>query len=252
MADRHGAPSPSVSSSTPSWMTNQRRQRQRNRGYGRRTSTGGGSTVRNTPMNRRDSTMALFGSAAAAAPTNRYEPSASLDFDAEEDGNGDNVLDKPMHLRVSRLNRSNSLTDDLEIEAREEVERSRSHDSSFPAAAMTKTNNRRKKNGPSLPRPPKPTNSAGLRTEYRYQPKQHGMKYTTKNAETSSSSSLSSSSLLLLSTSCVTSLSDFATLELSTTAAADAVVADASATLSSIGPSDFSATAPSSIPSRGL
>ena len=133
--------------------------------------------------------MALFGSAAAgAAPTNRYEPSASLDFDAEEDGNDDNVLDKPMHLRVSRLNRSNSLTDDLEIEAREEVEH-RSHDS-FPAA-MAKTN-RRKKNGPSLPRPPKPaarTNSAGLRNEYRYQPKQHGMKYTSKNVETSSSSS---------------------------------------------------------------
>lgn len=199
MADRqngHAAPSPSVTASTPSWMTNQRRQRQRNRGYGRRTSTGGKSALRSTPMNnnsnnRTDSTMALFGS--AAAPSNRYEPSASLDFDAEDevdDNVDDNLLDRPMNLRIPRLNRSNSLTDDFQIEAREEVEDRGT--TGFTAAARAKTNNRRKKNGPSLPRPPKHatrTTSAGLSIEYRYQPKNHRNQNKTKSDETSSTSS---------------------------------------------------------------
>ncbi|KAL7493359.1 hypothetical protein ACHAWT_002422 [Skeletonema menzelii] len=189
MADRHNrhAASPSVTASTPNWMTSQRRQRQRNRGYGRRTSIGGGSSLRSTPMNnnnRRDSTVALFGSA-AAAPTTRYEPSASLDFDADEDLNLDHLLDRPMNARIPRLNRSNSLSDDFQIEAREEVE---DRGNSFPAVRAK--GNRRKKNGPSLPRPPKPAaraTSAGL--QYRYQPKQDTKNCATNNAETSSSSS---------------------------------------------------------------
>ena len=129
--------------------------------------------------------MALFGSA-AAAPTNQYEPSASLDFDAEEDRNEDNLLDRPMNLRISKLNRSNSLSDDFHIEAREEVEDRGNN--SFPAVRAK--GNRRKKNGPSLPRPPKPSaraTSAGL--QYKYQPKQDTIYGATKLGETSSSSS---------------------------------------------------------------
>ena len=170
MADRQYVPSPSISASTPSWMTQQRRQRQRNRGYGRRTSSGG-IALRNTPMNnrnRRDSTSALFGS---VAPTNRYQPSASLDFDAEEDDNKDNLLDVPMHFRSTKLNRSNSLTDDLEIEAKQ------GESNSFSIVGKA---HHKKKGGPSLPRPPKPASSR-LRGENRYPPRQNRTYQAGKN-----------------------------------------------------------------------
>src|SRR5210317_1641293 len=173
MANRHyhAAASPSVPASTPSWMAKERKQRQRSRGYGRRTSSGGSTAgFGKTPMNnrRRDSTTALFGSTAATATApnnNRFEPSASLDFDAEEDINVDNELDRAVHSRTPRHNRSFSLSDHLEREAAGEDDQR----NDFPA--ITK----RKKNGPNLPRPPKPARSntltslsySGLRQENR-------------------------------------------------------------------------------------
>ena len=151
---------------------------------------------------RRDSTTTLFGSAAAAAaktnPTNnnnnRYEPSASLDFDAEEDDvvniDDDDELDRPMHERVSsRHNRSFSLSDHLESEALGEgQEVNDGRNIGFPA--MTKSHNRKKNGGPNLPRPPKPaaratSTSSGLRNENnRYPPKQHRRNYTVNNIDT--------------------------------------------------------------------
>lgn len=132
---------------------------------------------------RRDSTTALFGSTAATATApnnNRFEPSASLDFDAEEDINVDNELDRAVHSRTPRHNRSFSLSDHLEGEAGEDDQRN-----DFPA--MTK----RKKNGPNLPRPPKPARSntlsssmsySGLRQENRG----HSRKQYRDNIDTSS------------------------------------------------------------------